>query len=329
MHKNITTWQQEMAAAITDPAVLINVLELDQKWLPPAQKAADLFGLKVPWAYVRRMEKQNPNDVLLRQVLPLEKEFLQSPGFIKDPVGDMQAIKIPGLLQKYQARILLIMTGACAIHCRYCFRRHYAYSHYSIANHWQAIVDAIKKDQSIEEIILSGGDPLALSTEKLQRLLKDLQSITHIKRLRIHTRQPIVLPSRIDQSLLDWLVKVPWQVVMVVHANHAQELDQSVGLALKKLYNAGISLFNQSVLLKDINDSVMAQKLLQEKLFEYHVIPYYLHFLDPVAGASHFYITKQEALTIIQDLAKLLPGYLLPKLVQEVEGEAYKVAIKI
>lgn len=322
-------WQKALAQAIRDPAELLARLDLPMALLPAAQQAAARFPLRVTHSYLERIEKANPADPLLLQVLPLHAELAEAaPGFSADPVGDLAANPLPGLIHKYQGRVLLITTGACAIHCRYCFRRHFPYADDSSTTaHLAQIVDYIRADDSIEELILSGGDPLSLSNSRLEGLLQQFMGIPHLKRLRIHTRLPIVLPERVDSGLLDWLQSLPWQVVMVVHCNHAREISPTIQPALAQLAGAGITLLNQSVLLRGVNDSPGALKDLSNSLFAAGVLPYYLHQLDRVEGAQHFEVPDQEALALMNALSAQLPGYLVPKLVRESAGQDSKQAL--
>jgi EF-P beta-lysylation protein EpmB len=318
-------WKNSLARAIRDPAELIDYLQLPQQWLPAALAASHQFPLRVPRGFAARMRKGDPNDPLLLQVLPLHRELEQTAGFSVDPVGDLQAMPVPGLLQKYAGRVLLITTGACAIHCRYCFRRHFPYSESHIdSQNWQRMIDAITADTSIHEVILSGGDPLTLSDERLLTLASQLDQIPHLTRLRLHTRLPIVVPERITHTLLQGLSRLRLQIVLVVHVNHANELDHHVNQALQSLRNYGITLLNQTVLLKRINDSTEALSRLSEALFANGVLPYYLHQLDRVQGAGHFEVSDQCAMELLDHCRVHLPGYLVPKLVREVQGTAYK-----
>jgi EF-P beta-lysylation protein EpmB len=270
----------------------------------------------------------DPFDPLLRQVFPLIDEKIANDDFITDPVGDQFAITSPGLLQKYNGRALLLTTGACAIHCRYCFRRHFSYSDSNpIASQWQQTLTTLQQDSSISEVILSGGDPLALSDNKLAQMVTDLEEIPHLKRLRIHTRLPIVLPERINHDLLAWISATRFQVVMVIHVNHSNELTQQEAKVLRALSQANVQLLNQSVLLKGVNDSVQALTDLSEKLIAMGVIPYYLHLLDPVAGASHFDVADAIGIELVTKLRMTLSGYLVPRLVREQQGETSKTII--
>jgi len=323
-------WQKSLAEAIRDPAELLKQLALPESLLPAAQRAAELFPLRVPHSYLARMKKGDLNDPLLLQVLPLSAELAPQPeDFSHDPVGDLEAMPIPGLLHKYQGRVLLITTGACAVHCRYCFRRHYPYQQaQSRQSDWQSALDYIQADNSIEEVILSGGDPLSLANDKLASLFAQLAEIPHLTRLRIHTRQPIVLPERIDNDLLKLFSNCPLKTIMVIHCNHSQEISSEISNVLAKIAASGCTLLNQSVLLKGVNDDVATLKRLSETLFSAGILPYYLHQLDKVNGAAHFAITDARALQLEQQLRNALPGYLVPKLVVEKAGEASKLPLK-
>lgn len=316
------SWQKSLAEAIRDPAELLRLLELPMGLLPAAEQAATRFPLRVPLHYLGRIEKGRPADPLLLQVLPLQHEFSDSArGFTTDPVGDLTASPLPGLIHKYHGRVLLITTGACAIHCRYCFRRHFPYGDSSSTlSNLGPILDYIRADDSIEEVILSGGDPLSLSTERLEALTQSLCEIPHLQRLRIHSRLPVVLPERVNQRLLSWLGSLPLQAIVVIHANHTREINRDVQTALRTLRDAGVTLLNQAVLLRGVNDNIPGLKALSEALFAAGVIPYYLHQLDRVEGAQHFEVTDQAALALIEGLRSRLPGYLVPRLVREISG---------
>jgi EF-P beta-lysylation protein EpmB len=321
-------WQRALAEAITDPAELLNILQLDSALLPAARRAAALFPLRVPRGFVNRMRIGDNDDPLLKQVLPLGAELAVTPGFFSDPVGDMASRAAPGVLHKYSGRALLITTGACGVHCRYCFRRHFPYGEESTTqSHWQQALDYLRQDSSITEVLLSGGDPLSLSDRRLAQLSAGIESIPHIRRLRIHTRQPIVLPERIDQGFCQWLANVKLQKVVVLHTNHSNEIDASVRVACAQLTDCGATLLNQSVLLAGVNDNVEALAGLSESLFAAGVLPYYLHLLDRVQGAAHFDVGAEQGATLITGLAARLPGYLVPKLVREIAGERSKTAI--
>ncbi len=328
----VPRWQTALTNAITDPAELLALLKLDPSLLPAARQAAAQFPLRVPRGFVARMQPGNPDDPLLRQVLPLGDELQPSAGFTLDPVGDLasraQPGNAPGVLHKYQGRALLIATGACGVHCRYCFRRHFPYGEETASSqHWQPALAAIRADSSITELILSGGDPLSLNDRRLHELSAQLPDIAHLKRLRIHTRQPVVLPERVDDGLLGWLDSIALQKVMVLHINHANELDATVATALRQLRDHGVQLLNQTVLLKGVNDSASVLAELSEALFALGIQPYYLHLLDRVQGAAHFDVPMHRAQLIMRDLLNQLPGYLVPKLVHEQAGHASKTPV--
>jgi len=316
-----TAWQRELRHAIHNPVQLLELLKLSDTELTVIAKQR--FGLRVPRGFVARMRQGDPSDPLLLQVLPRVEEQEQLQGFSFDPVNDRTAEKIPGLLHKYHGRVLLMTTGACAIHCRYCFRQHYHYTACPpIPN--PAALDYIRADASIREVILSGGDPLVLTDSRLAENAHHLAKISHIQRLRLHTRLPIILPERVNDELLSWLTGTRLQPVMVVHANHANEIDEEVNQALQKLVKAGVSVLNQSVLLRGINDNATALIALSEALFNSHVLPYYLHVLDRVQGAAHFEVSEKRAIQLLEQMQGALPGYLVPKLVREVAGMGYK-----
>jgi len=318
-------WQQALSTAITRPEALIGVLDLDRGLLPAAHAVAKRFGLLVPRDYVALMTPADPQDPLLRQVLPLAEELRSPPGFSADPVGERAAVRTPGLLRKYQGRALLLLTGACAIHCRYCFRRHFPYGEDSAQlDRAAGAVRRLAADPSIREVILSGGDPLMLDDDSLALLVDRLEEIPHLRRLRLHTRLPIVLPARVTNRLCHILSASRLQPVVVVHTNHARELGSAARSALRRLRNAGVLLLNQSVLLRGVNDSAHRLAALSEALFECAVLPYYLHLLDRVLGAAHFELDEGTAVRILDQLRTRLPGYLVPRLVKEVAGEPYK-----
>ena len=295
-----------------------------------SREAARNFPLRVPKGFVDRIKKGNPDDPLLKQVLPIEEEERSTEGFTTDPLDEQKFQASPGLLHKYHGRALLVTTGACAIHCRYCFRRHFPYSASNpSSDQWHQALKYLEKDESIREIILSGGDPLSLADSRLTELISKLSDIPHILRLRIHTRMPIVLPERVHKDMLRWLTRSRLRPILVVHANHANELDNKVADAMDKLHQAYVPIFNQSVLLKGINDSVDALTELSERLFDIRVIPYYLHMLDPVKGTAHFNVDEADAAKILRQLNKKLPGYLVPKLVREITGARYKIPVEL
>jgi L-lysine 2,3-aminomutase len=321
-------WQAELADAISTPEELLAALHLDHSLLAPARDAASTFRLRVPRNYVARMRVGDPADPLLRQVLPIGRELEDVADYVTDPLGEHAALRAPGLLQKYRGRALIITTSACAVHCRYCFRREFPYSEQtSNAPRWSAALSEIGRDSSIEEVLLSGGDPLSLSDARLKSLTDALATIPHIRRLRVHTRQPIVLPSRVDGGLLNWLHSVRIPTVFVLHANHPNELSEDVRAACEKLRATGVTLLNQSVLLRGVNDDVDVLAELSRRLFDSGVLPYYLHVLDRVRGSAHFEVPETDARVIAGELAARLPGYLVPRLVREIHGAPAKVTL--
>jgi EF-P beta-lysylation protein EpmB len=330
-HSGPTGWQQALRECVNDPRELVDALLLSDEWVEPAQIAAASFPLRVPRSYLARMRRGDPHDPLLRQVLPLGAERVETPGYVADPVGDLSSLAGPGLLQKYQGRALLITTGACAVHCRYCFRREFPYAEQHAGQQsFAAALRAIRNDPGIAEVLLSGGDPLMLGDRRLGALLAGLESIPHVRRVRVHTRLPVVLPERIDAGFLSaWNSVQRLQKVMVIHANHARELRDAgdVQAALRALHDSGATLLNQSVLLRGVNDSAAALADLSEALFDAAVLPYYLHMLDPVRGAAHFDVPDDEARGLHAELTARLPGYLVPKLVREVAGAASKTML--
>ena len=308
-----------------DPAELLGLLGLDQLANRISPAATAQFPLRVPRGFITRMRHGDANDPLLRQVLPLDDEERIVPGFELDAVGDSAARAGAGVIRKYRGRALLVATGSCAINCRYCFRRHFPYADETAARgQWAEALAIIAADASIDEIILSGGDPLSLADGKLTELTDALKQVPHIRRLRIHTRLPVVLPARVDDGLIAWLRDLPWPVTVVIHANHANEFDADVDAALAHLREAGCLLLNQAVLLKGVNDSVDALADLCERGHRAGVLPYYLHQLDRVSGAAHFEVSDKDALALHRDLAARLSGYLVPKLVREVAGDPGK-----
>lgn len=321
-------WKTALRQAVTEPAELIRILDLDPAMLEGARLASRLFPLRVPRAFVDRMRRGDPADPLLRQVLPLDAEDSHVPGFLEDPVGDRAAVGTTGVLHKYHGRVLLIATGACAINCRYCFRRHFPYAEQTAARmHWRPALDYIASDDSIAEVILSGGDPLMLDTGKLSWLTDRLTGISHVRRLRIHTRMPVVLPERVDAAFCAWLSAVPLQKVVVVHANHPAELDAATDAAMAAIARTGTTLLNQAVLLRGVNDDAGTLVALGERLFAARVLPYYLHLLDQVRGAAHFQVVESRARTIHRALRERTSGFLVPRLVKEVAGAPSKTPL--
>jgi EF-P beta-lysylation protein EpmB len=317
-----------MKDAVRDVDELCRLLELADDFAERAREAAGQFPLFVPRGFVARMRAGDPHDPLLRQVLPVAEEMKGAPGFVADPVDDAAAIRRAGLLQKYHGRVLLVTTGTCAVHCRYCFRRHFSYeeSPRTLAD-WEPAVDEIAADETIREVILSGGDPLTLVDRALRELIDEIAEISHVRRLRIHTRLPIVIPERVTDDFVASLRGSRLTPIVVVHANHANELDVDVAAALAKLSGAGIMLLNQAVLLAGVNDTVEDQAALCERLVNLRVMPYYLHQLDRVAGAAHFEAPTHVGHRIVDELRAILPGYAVPRYVQEVPGADSKLEI--
>jgi len=321
-------WQRELAQAVSDPLELCQLLQLDPGLALDARAGAGQFRLRVPRGFVRRMRRGDARDPLLLQVLPGRQELLEQAGFGADPLAEAQAMPVPGLLHKYHGRALLITTGACAVHCRYCFRREFPYdSAQGEGPRWQAALQHIAADRSIEELILSGGDPLSLTTARLAQLTASLRTLPHIRRLRLHTRTPVVLPERVDAELLAWIGDLPWPCVIVLHSNHAHEIDSTVVHAAAQLRAAGATLLNQSVLLAGVNDSVDALHALSLALWSAGVLPYYLHLLDRVRGAAHFEVDAVRARELMAALSARLPGYLVPRLARESPGASSKTVL--
>ena len=321
-------WRRSLAAAITDPAELLTRLGLPASLLPAAERAAAVFPLRVPESFLARMRPGDPADPLLAQVLPLGAELEAVPGFGRDPVAELGKLPAQGIVHKYHGRLLLMPTGACAVHCRYCFRRHFPYEdHQTGVRGWDEALAHIRSDTTVSEVILSGGDPLLLLDEHLARLAEELAAIPHVERLRVHTRTPVVLPDRVDEALLAWLTGTGLRPVMVLHVNHARELAGELPAALARLRGAGVPLLAQSVLLQGVNDSVAALADLSRALFSAGVLPYYLNLLDRVEGAAHFDVPEEEARALHRALTLLLPGYLVPRLVRDVPGEGAKVGV--
>lgn len=323
------TWQTELKQVITDPEVLLRKLKLDTRLLPQARQAAKLFPLKVTGSYLKRMHLSDPDDPLLRQVLPLGLEHQEVDGFSVDPLRELAANPIPGLLHKYHGRVLITLTPLCGINCRYCFRRHFPYQKNLVTQSvWQNILAYIRNDQSIHEIILSGGDPLIISDRLLLEKISMIETIDHVTTLRIHSRLPIILPSRITPNLVSALGNCRLRLVLVLHCNHDQELDNVMHRQpLNRLRNQGVFLLNQTVLLKGVNNQSDTLINLSKKLFNYGVLPYYLHLLDKVHGAAHFEVTETQALNLMRKMRKHLPGYLVPRLVREKSGADSKTIL--
>ncbi len=320
-----TSWQKALANAISQPRELLTLLNLDPQQLSDEFDIDSPFPLKVPHSFVARMKKGQPKDPLLLQILPLNKEKLKIAGYGVDPVGDLASMSTPGVIKKYPGRALLVATGACGVHCRYCFRRHFPYSSANpAADNWLPAINDILHDNSINEVILSGGDPLCLSNDRLRNLMVKLENIPHLKRIRIHSRLPIVLPERVDEGLVSCLSDVKLKKIIVLHINHANEINNTVKDAMRRVAAANAVLFNQSVLLRGVNDNSQTLITLSETLFETGITPYYLHMLDKVQGAGHFHVSDNSARLLMKALRKSLPGYLVPRLVREELNQACK-----
>ena len=322
-------WRRLLVEAVTDAADLRDLLRLD----PAAASTADAerqFPVRVPRGFSSRIRPASADDPLLLQILPTRAEDVPAEGFTIDPVGELRSPPSEGVLQKYRGRALVLVTSACAIHCRYCFRRHFPYDDHTVTGAmWDAAIDRVSGDPELSEVIFSGGDPLMVPDDRLSRLAHQIAAIPHVRRLRIHTRLPVVLPERVDEALVDWVSSLTVPLIVVVHANHPQEIDGDVRRAFGALRDAGATLFNQAVLLRGVNDSAEVLAGLSETLISCGVTPYYLHLLDRVQGAAHFEVPETEALHIVAELRRRLPGYLVPRLVREVAGAASKVPVDL
>lgn len=321
-------WQRELQQAIRNPAELCGRLGLSACQIEAARAGDREFGVFVPEPYLRRITPGDPNDPLLLQVLPTAAEAETAAGYSTDPVGDLAAQQAPGVIHKYAGRALLVTTGVCPVHCRYCFRRHFPYDQLPRGvDAWDRALDSIAADRTIREVILSGGDPLMLVDATLERLAIRLRAIQHVERLRIHTRMPIMIPSRVCDALLRWLAAWPTPPVMVVHVNHPREIDAEVADACARLRQGGVLLLNQAVLLRDVNDDVDTQCALSRRLLDVGVAPYYLHQLDQVAGAAHYEVPIAQGRRILETMRERLPGYAVPRYVQEIAGERSKTPL--
>lgn len=323
-------WLHQLADVITDPNELLQLLGLDSHpELAAGNDARRLFALRVPRAFASRMQRGDPQDPLLRQVITARQEFIDAPGYSTDPLDEQTSV-VPGLLHKYRNRALLLVKGGCAVNCRYCFRRHFPYSdNQGNKRNWQQALEYIREQPELDEIIFSGGDPLMAKDSELSWLIAELEQIPHIKRLRIHSRLPVVIPARITPALCEMLLQTRLQTLLVTHINHAQEIDDTLRDALLSLKQAGVTLLNQSVLLRDINDNADTLAALSNALFDAGVLPYYLHVLDKVQGAAHFYVSDEEAREIMRALLSKVSGYLVPKLAREIGGEPSKTPLDL
>ncbi|MBA7931534.1 EF-P beta-lysylation protein EpmB [Klebsiella sp. RHBSTW-00215] len=323
-------WLAQLADVVTSPDELLHLLNVDADAnLLAGRDAKRLFALRVPRAFIARMETGNPNDPLLRQVLTSQDEFINAPGFSTDPLEEQHSV-VPGLLHKYTNRALLLVKGGCAVNCRYCFRRHFPYAeNQGNKRNWQTALEYIAAHPELDEIIFSGGDPLMAKDHELDWLFTQLEAISHIKRLRIHSRLPIVIPARITDALVARISTSSLQVLLVNHINHANEIDAEFHAAMKRLRMAGVTLLNQSVLLRGVNDNAQILADLSNALFDVGVMPYYLHVLDRVQRAAHFMVGDEEARAIMRELLTLVSGYLVPKLAREIGGEPSKTPLDL
>lgn len=323
------SWQKDLQKVITEPEKLLSLVNIDPKQYLQHFKARQLFPVRVPLPFIKRMKKGDINDPLLKQVMPLSSEFIITDGFVTDPLEEHDTVA-EGLLHKYKNRVLMIVKAGCAINCRYCFRRHFPYQENSPnKQRWQQALDYISQHNEISEVIFSGGDPLMASDDHLAWLIKQIEQIDHVKRLRIHSRLPVVIPRRITLNLVELLKNSRLKSVLVLHINHANEIDSDFIKALEPLRSARIALFNQSVLLKGINDNSQTLIELSEQLFDAGIQPYYLHLFDQVQGAAHFDVKEQDAVAIVKEMLAALPGFLMPRLVREIAGEANKTPIDL
>lgn len=322
-------WQEQMRNVVSTAGKLLAMLGLQPEDVGYSADACTDFPLRVPLAFVRRMRPGDPRDPLLLQVLPLSQELTQTSGFGPDPLGEIGAANpARGIIHKYHGRVLLIVSGGCAINCRYCFRRHFPYGqNQNSRREWHEALDYIREDTSLSEVILSGGDPLLANDDYLDELVTQIAAIGHVRRLRIHTRLPVVMPDRVKPGLVEAITRQNLQTIAVIHSNHANEIDTRVDAALARLSAGGITLLNQSVLLAGVNDNVPALTALSERLFVAGVLPYYLHLLDRVQGAAHFDVPEARARELLAGITATLPGYLVPKLVREEAGAPSKVAL--
>ncbi|MEC5317597.1 EF-P beta-lysylation protein EpmB [Brenneria populi subsp. brevivirga] len=323
-------WLQQLADVITDPDELLRLLALNHHAeLRQGHDARRLFPLRVPRAFAARMQKGNARDPLLLQVLTAREEFVAAPGFTHDPLDEQHSV-VPGLLHKYHNRALLLVKGACAVNCRYCFRRHFPYQdNQGNKSNWRQALDYIRRHHELDEIIFSGGDPLMAKDQELDWLITELETIPHLKRLRIHSRLPVVIPARVTEALCQRLSRTPLQVLLVTHINHAQEIDPDFTQSMARLRHAGVTLLNQSVLLRGVNDDADTLAELSNALFDAGILPYYLHVLDRVQGAAHFLVEDEEARTLVKALLTKVSGYLVPRLAREIGGEASKTPLDL
>lgn len=325
---NQTSWQTQLASGFKDPYALLSYLGLSPDSVQLSDVAHQAFKTRVPRDFAAKMAYGDPSDPLLMQVLPIADEMREMMGYTQDPLQELAANPVHGLLHKYTSRVLLTLTGGCAINCRYCFRRHFDYTHNTPGRPGlDAMLTYIAAHPEIKEVILSGGDPLLVADDMLKIIVDRIATIDSVEILRIHTRMPIVLPARVTPALVALLRDTRLKTVCVVHCNHPNELDDTIRVSVDLLRSAGTHVLNQSVLLKGINDTVDILCALSYRLLKTGIMPYYLHLLDKVQGAAHFDRDEQYACRLHESMRKLLPGYLLPRLVKEVPGERSKMPV--
>lgn len=321
-------WQKQLADAITLPGQLLEYVGLDANSIGYSQSGLEQFPVRVPRSFADRIMPGNPHDPILRQVFPYLDEDTPQSEYVMDPLDERSYQPVAGLLEKYHDRVLMVTTGACAIHCRYCFRRHFPYQESSRKQEQHHALDYIRTNKTIREVILSGGDPLSLSDANLLSLCQSIAAIKHVERIRLHTRFPVVLPDRMNDALLNSLTRLGKDIVMVLHINHVNEIDESVVSMLDMMHRYRIYLLNQSVLLNGVNNNVASLIQLSELLVSNRVVPYYLHMLDPVAGASHYEVALTDAQQLIKTMREQVAGYLVPTLVTEKTGEKSKTLVE-
>ena len=322
-------WQRILAAAWRDPVAFCRHLKLPESVAAAAENHGASFKFFCPAPFADRIQSGNPRDPLLLQVLPTELEADEhQPQAETDPLREQEYLLAPGLLKKYQGRALLVASGVCAINCRYCFRRNFPYHTTPRSlDQWQPALEQLANDPGIEEVIVSGGDPLAMRDELLLPLLNQLDQMEHVQRIRIHSRLPIMIPQRITAELTDGLRNLRSRPILVLHCNHAQELDAEVAAAIERLGNARCLLLNQSVLLSGINDDLPTLIELSQRLVEFGVLPYYLHQLDPVRGGAHFGVPPERGRELVQQMRAQISGFLVPRFVVELPGEPHKTIL--
>lgn len=322
---SVPLWRQIQRENFTDWTKLLTHLELDSERAEQVLLKNPKFLLNIPKRLVQKMAHGNWDDPILLQFLPTTKELENTALFVLDPVGDRTSRKKPKLLQKYHGRALIICTSACAMHCRYCFRQHFDYQTSDLL--FKEELDEIAKEPSLSEILLSGGDPLSLSDSQLEPLLGALDQIPHVKRIRFHTRFPMGIPERIDERFLHMLASCKKQILFIIHCNHAREFDQDILQKLKKVQQLGIPVLSQSVLLKNVNDSVEVLQNLFLLLIDNGILPYSLNQMDRVQGAAHFEVPEETGIRLMTQLQALVPGYALPKYIREIPGQPQKTRI--